>query len=380
MRFILVGLQIILLFACFWKVYCNEKNRNVNRRQTDYLKARHYGEEDREEKRQERLSRLIQEGKAYTEKRRKLRTLFIIVILMAGITVSFSLMTESGEEDIQQECLFESMKTALLLAAGGVEGSCDPIRYIDRKGKMTEWEIATQFAKENLFFDWYGEAPKGLSEKRKYYADKCGSVLGQLDSNIVHEEVGEKEISREEKAAYGENIKLLDKIEESKVPEGYTRNDVEMGRVKPLTVSVDTYLWEYKLRWQCYKVKPAVPMLQQMARAAEDSVILLAEDSYRLMEMIEMAGSALADYFCLMRFGESGESRADCCYWVAKLFCVIADHLPAEWTELIDHCELMSYTFCEKGVIYLNIAGEENDHEDNLRELYHTMDMRTAAH
>ena len=380
MRFILMGLQIILLFAHFWKVYSNDKKRKANRRQIDLLKIRHYEEADREERRLKRLDRLIQDGKAYTAKRRRLLPVFIIVILMNGITLWFCLTTEHGNGASQPQSLSEGMKNALLLAAGGVEESCDPLRYIDREDKMTEKEIVTEYAKENLFFDWYGNVPNGLSVKRKYYAEKCGSVLEQLDNSLLHEEAGEKEISSEEEAAYGENIKYLDKIEESKVPEGSTRADVEGGKVKPLTVSVDTYLWEYMLRRQCYVITPAVPMLQQMARAAEDSVILLAEDPYRVVEMIEMAGSALTDYFCLMRFHESGESRADCCYWMAKLFCVTAEHLPAEWTELIDHCELMAYTFCERGVAYLNILDVENDHEKDLWQLYHTMNVRTATH
>ena len=277
-----------------------------------------------------------------------------------------------------QTCALPICVNEILLAAGGKKEDCDPVHQIERKSEMTEEDILTDIAEKTLYLDWYKDAPNEQREREKYYVEQVEKLFGGQEGQTLQKEVGERRRTESENLIYQENTEVLNKIENSKVPEGATREEVENGTVKPLAVSGDTYLLEYALRWQCYMIHPGFPMLRQMAKAAEDAAISLAAESFRAVEMMEAAGWAFAHYSCLMRFRDTGESKADCCYWIAKLFCVIAEHLPGDCTDLIEHCKLMAYAFCQKGMEYLNASDEENDHEDELKDLYETMKLRIA--
>lgn len=378
MGFIGMIFLLIFLFAYFAKIIWDERKRRNHLRRTRLLEQRHYPDRDRERGRLERLIEQVQGGKIHTEKRRKTIPFTISIIILSGISFGLYIAAEGGEKGTTQAQVSRDVVNEILLAVGGQKEDCDPVHQIERESEMTEAEILTDMAQKTLCLDWYTEAPDGKSERVKYYVEQITARLEAQEGQALSTEVGERRRTESENLIYQENVKLLDGIENSKVPKDATREEVEKGTVKPLAVSGETYLLEYALRWQCYVIQPAFPMLRQMAKAAEDAAISLAAESFRAVEMMEAAGWAFAHYSCLMRFRDTGESKADCCYWIAKLFCVIAEHLPADCTDLIAHCKLMAYAFCQKGMEYLNTLEEANDHGDELKELYETVKLRIA--
>lgn len=78
-------------------------------------------------------------------------------------------------------------------------------------------------------------------------------------------------------------------------------------------------------------------------------------------EIIEYALYGIQGYVALLLYASSGESQADCCYWIAKTFYDLAQNMPKEYGEYVEHCYLMAYTFAEKGLSYQN-ADEQIDH------------------
>lgn len=332
--------------------------------------------EDEEENRKKNIRRLRRERRNFTKKCLK----YFICAMVYGLSaISLLVIKVKSGGDSSPVKTSQDMLNEIFSAAGGVVGNCDPTQIINAENKRTEEEVVTALFKEGLFFSLYEEAPKTKSERKQIYVKFVDDLMGAKGTNNLIMDNG---ISRTEKTGsviYSENIEQLDKIENSKVPAGYTREDVEKGLVMPLTVGADIYLWEYELRWQCYVINPTNSMLQQTAKAAEDAAILLSTDDSRVVEMVECAGYAVTHYLCLARFDWAGESKADCCYWMAKLFCILSESLPKEWEDMIEHCKLMSFAFCEKGVDFLLMLDEKNDHENELLQLRDKMDLQTVG-
>lgn len=368
-------LLIVLLFGffligCFFK--CKERKLYY---QIQKLERKTYLNEDKEENRKKKIRELKRERRSCREKHINC-FLFAIVFEVCAILM-FIVKIKSGEDSLLKKTS-QDIVNEIFLAAGGIEGNCDPGQIINIENERTEEEAVTALFKDRLFFSLYEEASKTKSGKRQFYVNFVDGLMDEKEKQISIMDLGISRTEKTEDEIYDENIKQLDEIENSKVPIEYTREDVEKGLVMPLTVSVDVYLWEYEMRWQCYIIKPTISMLQQTAKAAEDATILLSDEYYRVTEMVEYAGYAVTHYLCLTRFDGAGESKADCCYWIAKLFCVLSESLPKEWVNMIEHCKLMSFAFCEKGVDYLNTLEEKNDHENDLLRLRDEMDLQTA--
>lgn len=347
------------------KLYC----------QIQKLERKTYLNEDKEENRKKKIRELKRERRKCREKRSNC-FVFAIVFEVCAILM-FIVKIKSGEDSFLNKTS-QDMVNEIFLAAGGMEGNYDPGQIINIENERTEEEAVTALFKDGLFFSLYEEAPKTKSGRRQFYVNFVDGLMDEKEKQILIMDFGISRTEKTEDEIYDENIKQLDEIENSKVPIEYTREDVEKGLVMPLTVSVDVYLWEYEIRWQCYIIKPTISMLQQTAKAAEDAAILLSVEYHRVTEMVEYAGYAFTHYLCLARFDGAGESKADCCYWIAKLFCVLSESLPKEWENMIEHCKLMSFAFCEKGVDYLDTLEEKNDHENDLLLLRDEMDLQTA--
>ena len=126
-----------------------------------------------------------------------------------------------------------------------------------------------------------------------------------------------------------------------------------------------------------YNIKPDPSMLQQASKASADAAIGLSADSGAIETTVKQAGLAVNGYLCLMRYEHAGESKADCCFWIAKILRILSETMPKEWEGLVEHCEMLSYAFCELGVRYLDELNEKNNHAGELQLLHEEMDVRT---
>lgn len=364
-------MQIVLLLVLLFGFYFKNKNKKLDNK-IQNINRKNYLDEEKKVQIKSIIRRLGWEKKKYESRYKKCFMAAIFLEVCVGVVAYVEI---SDGKNISLKKTSQDVLDEIFLSAGGVKENYDPAIIINSNNGRTEEEIVTEFFKDKLFFSWYEESSRIGCEKKRFYVEQIEYFMEKEENQISKMNDGIGRMEKPEEEIYDENIKQLDKIENSKVPIGYTREDVEMGRVMPLALNADTYLWEYELRWTCYGIRPSIPMLQQTAKAAEDATISLSNDIYRVVEMVEYAGYAVIHYLCLTRFDEAKESKADCCYWIAKLFCVLSEHLPKEWGDMMEHCVLMSYAFCEKGVDYVNTLKEKNDHENDLIQLREKMDL-----
>ena len=81
-----------------------------------------------------------------------------------------------------------------------------------------------------------------------------------------------------------------------------------------------------------------------------------------------------------MFYISAGESKADCCYWIAKIFYDLAQEMPAEYAEYAEHCNLMAYTFAEKGLTYESADYQKDDHISDMIEIRDKADKALEAY
>lgn len=213
--------------------------------------------------------------------------------------------------------------------------------------------------------------------KRQSYVDAVSEEIDDKENLTLENYVVINPENEKESETYKKNKELLDTMELNRVPEGYSLEDVQQGKIAPLPVTADTSMREADMRWENYYIKPDVSMLQQASKASADAAIGLSKDSGVIEITVKYAVYAVNGYLCLMRYERAGESKADCCFWIAKTFRILSETLPEEWVELVEHCEMLSYAFCELGVRYLNELNEKNDHAGELLLLREEMDVRT---
>lgn len=357
----------ILLLLCVLSVFCFFKKKEKE----FFFKYKEAAPVSEKDKRSFGWS-----SQRYAKKARKaligVKGLMILVMLSVVCRIfenKINIAKNSQTEEITQETL-----SSIFEAAGGIRGIYDPAEVIESEKEKTE-EVIKDIVKNSLFFSWYEKAPGDMGQKKDYYRNNVADLIESGEEQpFIEKAIAQTE--ENETIVYNKNIEELDRIEAKKVPEGYKREDVEMGAVSPLQLDADTYLWEYEMRWQCYIIKSSASMLQQLARAAMDYTVVSSENIRNMADIIKYAGYAVTHYLCLMRLEDVEESKADCCYWIAKAFYILADNLPEDFKEFIEHCKLMSLAFCELGVSYLDTSGEENDHGNDLKRLRDEIDAR----
>lgn len=224
-----------------------------------------------------------------------------------------------------------------------------------------------------LFSPWEGEAE---SREKEYYRERLDEIL---EGRAPISDKPEEALTEEEKMAYDVYLSQLEIIEQMKVPEGASLEDVQTGKVSPLMLDAGTYKEEYQLRDKCYLLCPMAENLQQKARAALDvqtaMVRYLEEYGDEWDEIIEYALYGIEGYLSLFFFASSRESKADCCYWIAKTFYDLAEKMPDKYKNHVRHCYLMAYTFAEKGLCYKNMGSQEDDHIAGLENIKNKADL-----
>lgn len=232
------------------------------------------------------------------------------------------------------------------------------INLQERLGHNWEEKVKIIFD-DYLFFSWFEGDEKRTKE---YYKQKLDEML---DGKEPVSDMPKKMLEEEKRKAYDEYHSQLGYIDEEKVPEGNTLEQVQKCEVLPKELDVETYKKEYDLWNKCNLLCPTADNLQQMARAALDvQTVMIRYAEYRdnWDEIIEYARHGIEGYLSLLFYTSSKESKADCCYWIAKTYYDLAQNMPDEYSEYVEHCYLMAYTFAEKGLSYKNTDGQKDDH------------------
>lgn len=226
-------------------------------------------------------------------------------------------------------------------------------------------------------WELYGVSSESKEEKRKSYVDAISERIDHNENWALKKYVAMNPETEKESEKYEKNKELLDAMELDRVPKGYCLKDVQEGKIPPLPITAETSMREAKMRWENYYIKPDVYMLQQASKASADAAIGFSRESGAIEMAVKYGGYAVNGYLCLMRYEHAGESKADCCFWIAKILRILSETMPEEWEGLVEHCEMLSYAFCELGVRYLDELNEKNDHVQELLLLRDEMDART---
>lgn len=237
---------------------------------------------------------------------------------------------------------------------------------MDRLAQNTAMKVSEIF-KDYLFFPWFEEEEGRTKES---YSEKVDKLLEGCEP--VSDVLAKKPEEEKESKAYDAYVSRQREIDQAKVPEGATLEQVQRGEVLPKELTVDEYIEEYSLWEKRYLLYPIAANLQQMARTAVDvqtTMMKYSEYEDDWDEIIEYAMNGIQLYLALMFYKSSGESKADCCYWIAKTFCDLAQKMPAEYAGYIEHCYLMAYTFAEKGLSYENTDQQVDDHIADMIEI-----------
>lgn len=265
-----------------------------------------------------------------------------MVILVVFCLVSFRQLLDNEELD---ETLTANFKT----------------EYIDLKATLAqnqEQKIEKIFS-DYLFFPADNE---GEEKTREDYKRKVDDLFGGKEPRC---DISENGIDDDIRTAYEEDRKKLAAIDEQKVPEGATLEQVRSGEIAALVLDVQIYKEEYRLWNNCYIFCPTAASLQQMGRSALDvQTMMMRYDEYQddWDVIIEYAGYGIQDYNDLLYYESASESKADCCYWIAKTFYDLAQNMPDEYSIYNEHCYLMAFAFAEKGISYSNAGNAEDDH------------------
>ena len=214
-------------------------------------------------------------------------------------------------------------------------------------------------------------------KKRQSYVDAISEETGDKENQVLEEYVMINPKDEKASEIYQKNNAALRKIELDRVSVGSSLEAVQKGIIPPNPAKTYTSMQEAKMRWKNYYIKPDPSMLQQASKASADAAIGLSADSGAIETTVKQAGLAVNGYLCLMRYEHAGESKADCCFWIAKILRILSETMPKEWEGLVEHCEMLSYAFCELGVRYLDELNEKNNHAGELRLLHEEMDVRT---
>ncbi len=245
----------------------------------------------------------------------------------------------------------------------------------DRLAQNTEGKVKNIFI-DYLFFSWFGEEEERTKENYKAKADEL--FVGKESMSDVN-----KKLEGKEKDAYDAYVARQNEIDLAKVPAGATLEQVRQGKVLPRKLTVDEYKEEYGLWEKRYSLYPTAANLQQAARSAVDvqtTMMKYSEYEDNWDEIIEYAMHGIQFYMALMLYASAGESKADCCYWIAKIFYDLAEKMPAEYAEYVEHCYLMAYTFAQKGLSYKSVNQQADDHISDMTAIKDKADKALEAY
>ena len=361
-------LLIVLLFAIFG-IFFRSKEKQSSRDIMDLRKE--YCQNKHEEKKKNVRK---QELKKEEEKCRKCKKVcFVVSVFVFSITVV--LLIGNIMANIIKPIIIQNKINAMLIEMGGKVESFKGVEVHDTDHDKKD--VVEELLSAMPCWELYKNCPESGINKRQSYVDALCEELDNKENWTLEKYVCIDPEDERESNAYAKNIELLGKMELDRVPEGYSLEDVQQGKVAPLPVAADTAMREADMRWENYYIKPDASMLKQASKASADAAIGFSEDSSVIEIAVKYAAYAVNGYLGLMRYEGAGESKADCCFWIAKVFRIISGSMPKEWVELVEHCEMLSYAFCELGVRYLSELNEKNDHADELLQLREEMDILT---
>lgn len=275
---------------------------------------------------------------------------FVCTIISITLNVIFWVSTKKEENAINDSNISEANE------------SFDPKEI----HKQAEEQSVENLFHDYLFFDWYKETE---GNRKQGYKDKIDDLIEGKESVT---DASENLLEGEEKKAYLKCKEEIAAIDELKVPEGHTLEELRNGEIDPLPLDVDTHKEEHDLWASCYLLCPTAANLQQKARSAMDvqnRMMQYQEYSNSWEEIIEYAYIGIWGYIDLLLFQAAGESKPDCCYWIGKAFYELAQSMPDEYEEYREHCYWMAYAFAEKGMEYMNESEGENEHLTDLQEM-----------
>ncbi len=248
---------------------------------------------------------------------------------------------------------------------------------IDPKSSLAqdnEEKIESLFEKD-LYFSWYeyrGENPE------EYYRMKVDEMLEGKEPMY---DVAGKVLEGDQKAAYDSYVDQIEEIDKEKVPDepqNATLEQVRRGEIRQEELSSYLYVEEYGLWKKRYLLWPTADNLQQTGRSALDvqtTMIKHPEYEDNWDEIIEYAVYGIQSYLALIFYISSDESKADCCYWIAKTYYDLAQKMPDEFDGYDEHCYWMAYTFAQKGVSYISIDDQKDDHSLDLVKIRDNADI-----
>ncbi len=282
---------------------------------------------------------------------RKILIVLLMVCIVAEVIFLSLALTGPLDPDVTEDNLAEKAKIV----------QNDPK---DRLAQNKEEKIKTLFI-DYLFFSWYG------GEKEKYVEN----VRGLFDGKELVADAQEENLEGEDKDIYAAYVKRQNEIDLKRVPDGATLEQVWKGEVMAEKLTVDEYQEEYELWSRRCELCPTAACQQQMGRTAVDvQTTMMAypeyEDEWDVI--IEYAMRGIQAYLALMFYISADESKADCCYWIAKVFYDLAEKLSAmsaeidESADYAEHCYLMAYAFAEVGLGYESVDQRTDDHIDQM--------------
>lgn len=350
-------LLIGLLFV-FLGIFFNCKGKKISQ-EIMILRKRYYSDECKKNARKRKLKK-VQKIYGVCKRVCLILPIFIFLIIIIFINVNKAIMRNKIEA-VVVDTGGEIARINLLETFSGDQGIEETVE--ERFSAMPCWEL-------------YHDNSKSGEKKRQAYVDAVSKKISDKENWILENYVVTDPRGKNERELYDANKKTLDEMELERAGESKLE-DVQQGKVPPLPISGDTAKTEADMRWQNYVIKQEVSMLQQASKASADAAIGFSKDSSLIEMTVQYAVYAVNGYLLLMRYKIAGESKADCCFWIAKIFRILSDTLPEEWGGLVEHCEMLSYAFCEIGVSYLETLDEKNDHANELLKLYDEMDART---
>lgn len=282
---------------------------------------------------------------------------FIFVVIIFLAILSF-IHIGGGKDD-------EKSIIAQIRSAKGEE--IFDIMQICQTQQKTQSDRVEENYYEYLNYLWYEE----LGNSKEEYLAKVNKWLeeGEITGDSL-----EEMLEGESKEEYDYIEQLLQSIEKKKLSKDGTKEDVWDGTGYLNQLSVGVYIREYKLRWKCFIICPTAAMLQQSARAALDVETVEIKDSAEWDVVTEYAGYGIQGYVSLMFYALSGESKADCCYWIAKTYKDLAENTPGEYTQYEQHCYLMAYAFAAAGEGYAGIDSKKSHHLADLAAIRHKVE------
>ncbi len=353
--YMLLSVLLFVLLGIFF--ICKEKKIS---KEIMILRKRYYSDECKKNARKRKLKK-IQKIYGVCKSVCLILPIFIFLIIIIFISVKKAIVRDKIEA-VVVDIGGEIARINLLETFSGDQGIEETVEELF--SEMPCWEL-------------YHDNSKSGEKKRQAYVDAVSKKISDKGNWISENYVVIDPRGKNERELYDANKETLDEMESKRVGEGCKLEDVQQGKVPPLHISGDTAKIEADMRWQNYVIKPEVSMLQQASKASADAAIGFSEDSSLIEMTVRYAVYAVNGYLLLMRYEIAGESKADCCFWIAKIFRILSDTLPEEWEGLVEHCEMLSYAFCEIGVSYLEQLDEKNDHANELLRLHDEMDART---